>query len=89
MVYKWYISYDYSDKKSPDYINTYFYESDNKWISFKELYELIGSKCIKYTVLEGSKLEAYFYIDESFDMNKLNEYDYLVINFCQTGCSPK
>ena len=75
---KWHISYNY--QKEPDYINTYFYEFDDTTanrMSFKELYQLFGNDCSKYIELESSKLEAYFYIDDNYDMNKLTAYDYL------------
>lgn len=72
---KWYISYNHIGK-APDYITTFFYEYDhNNIISFQELYNIIGDDCIKYTQLEGSKLEAWFYINDNFDMNKLKVYD--------------
>jgi hypothetical protein len=81
VVNKWYISYN--GLKSPDYITTYFYEFLDKSIkrhSFEELYNIIGAEnCIKYTQLESSKLEAYFYINNIYDINKIKVYDYFIV----------
>lgn len=71
---KWYISYN-DIGKEPDYITTFFYKYNNNIISFQELYNIIGDDCIKYEQLEGSRLEAWFYINDNYDMNKLKAYD--------------
>jgi hypothetical protein len=79
-INKWYVSY--IGMRAPDYKTTYMYEFIDKSINrltFKDLKNIIGTDCVKYTELEG-KPGAYFYINVSFDINKIKEYDYFEVS---------
>jgi hypothetical protein len=77
-INKWYICYN--GETEPDYITTFFHHFTDKTInriSFKELYNTIGSEnCIEYKELEGSKRGAIFCINSNYDINNLKSLDY-------------
>lgn len=80
VIKKWYVSYN--GMREPDYKTTYMYEFIDKSINrltFKDLKNIIGNHCVKYTELEG-KPGAYFYIVNSFDINKIKKYDYFEVS---------